>query len=66
MTGLLMTKDEDKIKTLKRQSKEVRKDDLTMIAKAGSGHPGGSLSLVEILVSLFYGGVLRHDPKNPD
>lgn len=56
---------ESKIVALKQEAKEVRKDDLTMIAKALSGHPGGSLSLVEILVSLFYGGVLRHDPKNP-
>ena len=61
-----MTQDADKIKTLKQRAREVRKDDLTMIAKAGSGHPGGSLSMVELLVSLFYGGVLRHDPKNPE
>ena len=67
MTELLMTKEiEAKVKTLKEIAKEVRKDDLTMLTKAGSGHPGGSLSMVEILVTLFYGGVLRHDPKNPD
>ncbi len=56
---------EEKIAFLKTKAKEARKDDLTMIAKAGSGHPGGSLSLIEILVSLFHGGVLQHDPKNP-
>lgn len=57
---------ESKIFAWKQKAKEIRKDDLTMIAKAGSGHPGGSLSMVEILVSLFYGGILRHDPKNPE
>ncbi len=54
------------IQALKKKAKEIRRDDLTMIAKAGSGHPGGSLSMVEILTTLFYGGVLRHDPKNPE
>ena len=49
---------------LKAKAKEIRRDDLIAIHKAGSGHPGGSLSMVEILVSLFY-GKLRHDPKNP-
>ena len=36
-----------------------------MLEKAGSGHTGGSLSLVEILTALYYGR-LKHDPKNPD
>ena len=35
-----------------------------MIAQAGSGHPGGSLSMVELLVGLYW-YKLRHDPKNP-
>lgn len=35
-----------------------------MLEAAGSGHPGGSLSAVEILVALYY-YKLRHDPKNP-
>lgn len=36
-----------------------------MITAAKSGHPGGSLSAVEILTSLYFGGHMRHDPKNP-
>lgn len=35
-----------------------------MIAKAGSGHPGGSLSTTDILTALYF-EVMRHDPKNP-
>lgn len=35
-----------------------------MLERAGSGHTGGSLSLVEILVSLYY-YKMKHDPKNP-
>jgi transketolase len=49
---------------LRKKSIEVRKDILKMLTLAGSGHTGGSLSIVDILVSLYFGR-LRHDPKNP-
>jgi transketolase len=45
--------------------KQIRRHIVVMTGAAKSGHPGGSLSAVEILVSLFFGGHLRHDPKNP-
>ncbi len=35
-------------------------------AAAGSGHPGGSFSMAEIVGVLLFGGLLRHDPGNPD
>lgn len=44
---------DEKIKWLKYQANEVRKDIVTMIYHAGSGHPGGSLSSVEILTVLY-------------
>jgi len=47
-----------------KMAKEFRKEILQMIAVAGSGHPGGSLSLVEILITLYF-YKMRHDPKNP-
>ncbi len=56
---------EKTLSELRAKAKEIRRDDLIAIHKAGSGHPGGSLSMVEILVALFY-GKLRHDPKNPE
>jgi transketolase len=37
---------------------------IRMLAHAGSGHPGGSLSVVDILVTLFFGR-LRYDPGRP-
>ena len=37
-----------------------------MLHEAASGHPGGSLSAVEIVTALYFGGVLRHDPDNPE
>ncbi len=38
---------------------------IRMLTHAGSGHPGGSLSVIDILVALVFGR-LRHDPKRPD
>lgn len=52
------------IKELKRNAVKIRKDILIMLEKARSGHTGGSLSEVEILLSL-YRYKLKHDPKNP-
>src|SRR4030066_852128 len=44
--------------------KRLRRDIVTMIGKAGSGHPGGSLSAVEIVVALYW-RILRHKPADP-
>jgi transketolase len=53
------------IKALKKLAVELRQTILRTIAKAGSGHPGGSLSMVELLIGLYW-YTLRHDPKRPD
>jgi transketolase len=53
---------------MKAIAKRLRRHIITMTGKAGSGHPGGSLSAVEILTTLYF-KVLRHkplDPKWPD
>jgi transketolase len=50
---------------LEARAKVVRRDIITSTTTAGSGHPTSSLSGVEIAVALYFGGVLRHDPKNP-
>jgi len=50
---------------LKKKAIEIRKDILKMLTEARSGHTGGSLSLVEILLALYY-YKLKHDPKRPD
>lgn len=50
------------INKLTEIGKEVRRDILDMIYKAGSGHPGGSLSAVEILVALYF-EVLKENDK---
>ncbi len=45
-------------------AKEIRRDILLMLEQAGSGHTGGSLSIVEILIVLYY-CKMKHNPKNP-
>ena len=49
---------------LKEIARNTRKLILESLAEAGSGHPGGSLSAVELLVTLYF-HVMRYDPKNP-
>jgi transketolase len=49
---------------LKRIANRMRIDIVKMIGAAGSGHPGGSLSEVELLTALYW-RVMRHDPQNP-
>jgi len=48
---------------LKMKAAAVRKDIIKMLGLAGSGHPGGSLSSVELLVSLYFNHI-KFDLKN--
>ena len=50
--------------SLKKKAIEIREDILTMLNKAGSGHTGGSLSIVDILVALYYTPNLNVNPEN--
>lgn len=43
----------------------VRHQILEMVSGAGRGHIGGSLSATDILVALYYGRLLRYDPRRP-
>lgn len=52
------------ISFLKEKAIQFRREILETLNLAGSGHPGGSLSAVEILISLYF-YKLKHDPKNP-
>ncbi|MDD5174561.1 MAG: transketolase [Candidatus Omnitrophica bacterium] len=52
------------IKELKKKAVSIRKDILKMLTLAGSGHTGGSLSIVDILIVLYY-YEMRNDPKDP-
>jgi transketolase len=49
---------------LKEMAKKLRRHIITMTARAGSGHPGGSLSAADIITALYF-KILRHNPENP-
>jgi transketolase len=51
---------------LRDRARVVRRHIVEMLHAAASGHPGGSLSAVEIVTALYFGDVLRHDPQRPD
>ena len=53
----------DKIKLMK-VANEIRKGALTAVHCAASGHPGGSLSIADILAYLYF-EEMNVDPKNP-
>ena len=52
------------IEELKQKAKEIRKDIIEAVYSAKSGHPGGSLSIADILAVLYF-KELRIDEKNP-
>ncbi len=53
------------IKELENKAKQIRRFIIQMLAKAGSGHPGGSLSSTDLITALFF-MILRHNPKEPN
>jgi len=55
----------NKVQLVKEKANAMRKLIIRMLAEAGSGHPGGSLSSTEIIASLYF-SVLHHDPQNRD
>ncbi len=53
------------LEKLQKLAALVRYYILASTTRAGSGHPTSSLSAVELLVSLMFGGFFRYDPDNP-
>jgi transketolase len=53
------------IKLLEEKSKAVRLECIEMAFSAGKGHMGGTLSCVDMLVSLYYGGIMDLNPFDP-
>ena len=53
------------IEELELKANDIRKDIISMLENAGSGHSAGPLGLADIFSALYF-DVLRHNPKNPD
>jgi transketolase len=55
----------DPVPLIRAKAQAIRLDALRMVYAAQLGHPGGDMSVTDILATLFF-GVLRYDPKQPD
>lgn len=55
----------DKVLELQTIATQVRRDLLRMIHVKKSGHPGGSLGVTDLMVTLYF-DIMDHDPKNFD
>ena len=53
------------VQEMETVAKRLRRHIVSMTGKAGSGHPGGSLSAVEIITALYF-NLLRHNPEDPN
>ncbi len=61
MNPVSTTKD---VAFLKEKARTIRIEILKMLAEAGSGHTGGSLSAADIATALYF-YKMRHNPKDP-
>ena len=51
---------------MEKMANTIRQDIIKMLLKAGSGHSAGSLGMVDVFTALYFSGVLKHDPKQPN
>jgi transketolase len=51
---------------LTEKARLLRKHIIEMTTAAGSGHPSSSFSCTEIVTALYFGGIMRYDPRRPD
>jgi len=59
-----MPNDNNALSVLQERAFDLRIDNLRAITAAGSGHPGGTLSAMDLLQALFF-GEMRHRPNEP-
>lgn len=54
------------IKDLQEISWRLSRQIIEITTKAGSGHPSSSLSAIDMLVALYFGGIMNYDSGHPD
>lgn len=52
--------------TTEEYAKQIRKNIYRIAHESRSGHMGGAFSMTDLIAVLYFGDVLRYDPKNPD
>lgn len=53
------------IKQLEKKANEIRQDVVKMLLEAKSGHSAGPLGMADVFTALYFGDVVKYDPKNP-
>jgi transketolase len=51
---------------LDKKANAIRQDIIKMLEEAGSGHTAGPLGMTDVFTALYFGDVVRYDPKDPD
>ncbi len=51
---------------MEKMANTIRQDIIKMLLKAGSGHSAGSLGMADVFTALYFGGVIKHNPKKPN
>ena len=59
-----MSEPELRLRDLQQKARQIRIHILKMLTQAGSGHTGGSLSVVEVITALYF-YKMRHKPQDP-
>jgi len=54
------------IKKLEEIANQIRQDIIEMLLEAGSGHSAGPLGMADVWTALYFGEIVKHDPKNPN
>ncbi len=54
------------IKELEKKANDIRKDLVDMLTEAKSGHSAGSLGLVDVFTALYFGNIVKYNPKKPE
>lgn len=54
------------LKQLEQTANTIRQDIIAMLLEAKSGHSAGPLGMADVFTAIYFGDVIKHDPKNPD
>lgn len=54
------------LEALRTKAQQLRWEAIEALYAAQSGHPGSAMSTMDILVALYYGEILKHDPTRPE
>ncbi len=51
---------------LQEKARQIRIDIIKMLHAAGSGHSAGSLDMADVFATMFFGNILKYEPKEPE